>query len=87
MYRCPGFVPMASVTVVVLSVVTRLPFVSSTLTVTAGLIVAPPTALVGCCKNANVAAPAEKVILPLVTAVRTSPPEAVAVGSLHPILE
>ena len=61
----PGFVPMASVTVVVLSVVTRFPFVSSTLTVTAGLIVAPPTALVGCCKNTSFeAVPATKVCAP-----------------------
>ncbi len=43
----PGLVPMARPTVVVLSPVSMLPLASSTATVTAGVMAAPATVLVG----------------------------------------
>ena len=43
-----GLVPIASVTLVVLSVVTTLPFASSTATVSGGAIASPASAVVGC---------------------------------------
>ena len=54
----PGLVPMATVTLDV-SVVTTLPRLSSTFTVTAGLMVAPAVVLLGCTpKTSCVAVPA-----------------------------
>jgi hypothetical protein len=49
----PGLVPIARVTSVKLSVVTRFPFASSIRTVTAGEMDAPATVLEGCCKNVS----------------------------------
>ena len=46
--KVPPFVPIARLTEVELSEVSTLPKVSSTMTVTAGLIVAFDSALVGC---------------------------------------
>ena len=46
-----GFVPIASVTFVELSVVTTLLFASSSCTVTAGVMVWPATVLLGCTPN------------------------------------
>lgn len=50
-----GFVPIA-ITIDAELVFTRLPPASSTCTVTAGVIVAAATVLVGCCVKANCAA-------------------------------
>src|SRR5512142_2403152 len=46
-----GFVPMATVTLVVLSVVTRFPPASRTSTCTAGVMAAPGGVLDGCTRN------------------------------------
>src|SRR5581483_7149345 len=69
----PGFEPSAIVTVAVL--VVRLSLASRTRTVTAGLIVAPPVALVGCCPNTSLlAAPGLTVNVELVPAVSAGVP-------------
>src|SRR5690348_11912177 len=65
-----GLVPIATVMLFV-APVTRLPFASSTSTVTAGVIVAPPVVEVGgWTKPSFVAVPADKVIVLEVAAVR-----------------
>ena len=69
----PGFVPIANVTDAVL--VVRLLLASSSCTVTAGLIVAPPVVLVGAWPNTScVAAPGCTVNVELVPAVNVGVP-------------
>ena len=66
----PGLVPIPNVTFVALSVVTTLLFPSSTCTVTAGVIVAPAAAAVGCALNARcVAVPGVMLNVVLVSPV------------------
>ena len=68
----PGLVPRASVTWVPLSVVSMLPWASSTATVTAGEIAEPDWASPGPCTKASwVAAPGVMSKLDEVPAVRT----------------
>ena len=83
----PGLVPTPNVTFVALSVVTTLLFPSSTCTVTAGVIVAPATAAVGCALNARcVAVPAVKVTVALGVICRLASVVSVAVNTSAPAI-
>jgi hypothetical protein len=59
-----GFVPKARVTASVLSVVTTFPYWSSRATRTAGLMVAPATAEVGCWRKPRCVAAAGVMVIP-----------------------
>src|SRR3989441_3392629 len=73
----PGFVPMATVTEAVL--VVRLPSESCICTVTAGAIVAPPLALVGCCNKTSLLAAPAVMLNALLVVVGLGRPLSVAV--------
>ena len=76
----PALFRIATVTVDV-SVVTVLPLASCTVTTGCVAQAVPPVPPPGCVVNASfAAAPAENTMFPLVTAVKVTPPDAVAVS-------